>query len=405
MKLLWVKCDLLHPTERGGQIRTLKMLEQLHRRHEVHYLTFHDPADKVGPARAKEYCSRMFPVEWAIPHRRSARFLAQSVQNLGSSLPLVIDRYASDDMRRQFARLRREERYDSIVADFLFPSINLEPLEECVLFQHNVESMIWERYVEQAPDPLRRWYFREQAKRLWRYEQEACRRAAYVAAVSEIDAELMRRKFGLESVAAVPTGVDVDELTPPAGESLESDLVFVGSMDWMPNGDGMNWFLDAILPLIRQQRPETTVTVVGRKPSVSLVARAAAEPGLRVTGTVPDVRPFLWKSAVSIVPLRIGSGTRLKIYEAMAARVPVVSTTIGAEGLDYDPGTMKVADEPREFAARCLELLDDQDERGQQAASAWEMVRERYSWQNAARVFEEILNRARSSRVPNSKSV
>jgi polysaccharide biosynthesis protein PslH len=396
MKILWVKTDLLHPTDRGGQIRTLKILEQLHRRHEIHYLSFHDPANEEGPRRAGEYCSKWWPVTRVVPHRRSAKFVLEAVGNLASPLPLVISRYRSAAMQREFTRLRRQEGYDHVICDFLFPAVNLDPLGECVIFQHNVESMIWRRYVENAKDPVRRIYFKQQAERLWRFERDACRRAAQVIAVSDVDAGIMQQQFGVPGISAAPTGVDVEELTPREPQEARHDLVFVGSMDWMPNIDGITWFLDEILPRIRQRRPQTTVAVVGRKPPAALAARAKSEAGLHVTGTVPDIRPFLWQSSVSVVPLRVGSGTRLKIFEAMAARVPVVTTTIGAEGLVCDEGTVVRADTPDDFAAACLELLDDGQRRQCQVMKAWEMVQSRYSWDSASRVFEQILEQATS---------
>jgi len=386
MKLLWVKTDFLHPTNRGGQVRSLKMLEVLHRRHEVHYLTYHDPDNSEGPARAGEYCRRAWPVTRRIPHRRSLEFGLQLIGNLVSPLPLVITRYRSEAMACEYARLCAAEHYDCVVCDFLFPAPNLEPLEQCIIFQHNVESLIWRRYVEQARDPLRRAYLRVQYQRLWNYERDACRRAAHVVAVSETDAAIFSREFGITRVSAIPTGVDIDYYTPPKPSPSEHDLAFVGSMDWLPNIDGVNWFLDEVLPLIHRKRPQTSVIVIGRNPAASLRDRAKADSRIRVTGTVDDVRPHLWNAAISIVPLRVGSGTRLKIYEAMAARRPVISTSIGVEGLTCDDGTIRIAD-----AAECLALLDDRAGRETVAANAWNMVNARCSWDHVARQFETIL--------------
>src|SRR6185437_13822916 len=135
--------------------------------------------------------------------------------------------------------------------------------------------------------------------------------------------------------------------------------VFVGSMDWMPNSEGILWFVREVLPVIRRRLPECSLTVVGRKPSEEILQLANDDPHITVTGTVPDVRPYLWQSSVSIVPLRIGGGTRLKIYEAMAARSPVVSTTIGAEGLTVSDGEdIRLADTSESFARICVELLE-----------------------------------------------
>jgi glycosyltransferase involved in cell wall biosynthesis len=171
-----------------------------------------------------------------------------------------------------------------------------------------------------------------------------------------------------------------------------SDLVFLGSMDWMPNIDGIHWFTAEVLPLIRKRRPACILAIVGRRPAASVRKLSEKDPLILATGTVADVRPFLWGSDVAIVPLRIGGGTRLKIYEAMAARVPVVSTTIGAEGLKLSNGeNILIANSPRDFADACLELLEDAAARRRIATAAWEMVSACYSWDIVSQKFEQLL--------------
>jgi polysaccharide biosynthesis protein PslH len=398
MRILWAKADFLHPTTKGGQIRTLQTLRHLHRRHEVHYVGLEDTEQPEGVERSNEYCSYVYPVPHRAADKRSPAFLAQLLQGLYSELPVAVLRYRSANMRAVIERLTGKHRFDAIVCDFLAPAPNMPNLSRCVLFQHNVETMIWRRHAEHAPDPLRGAYFRLQANRMFEYERRVCRAVRSVIAVSEEDARLMRQMFGLEKVPAVPTGVDVEFFTPPGENETahKADLVFLGSMDWLPNIDGVLWFTAEVLPLIRQRRPECRVAIVGRKPSPEIQALAEADPMLVVTGTVPDVRPYLWGSTVSVVPLRIGGGTRLKIYEAMAARVPVVSTTIGAEGLEIHPGRdIRIADDATAFAQACLELLEDAGRRQQQEEAAWQLVASRFSWGEVTRQFEEVLEEAR----------
>ena len=178
---------------------------------------------------------------------------------------------------------------------------------------------------------------------------------------------------------------------------MSNDLVFVGSMDWLPNIDGIEWFVREVLPLVRAVRPNCSLALVGRQPPPSLTALAQRDPLIQVSGTVPDIRPYLWSSAVAIVPLRIGGGTRLKIYESMAARVPVISTAVGAEGLDvHHPYDTRLADSPRDFADACLELLAGEELRKRQAAAAWEMVAGNFSWEHVARCFERVLESQRA---------
>jgi glycosyltransferase involved in cell wall biosynthesis len=388
-----VKSDFLHPTTRGGQIRTLEIIKRLHRRNEVHYVGYENPSEPEGFARAGEYSSRAYSIPHPIPSKRSLRYAMLLARGLVSPLPVAVNRWKSVEMREKIAELSGREKFDAMVCDFLAPAPNC-PLEQCVLFQHNVETLIWRRHVENAADPLRRAYLALQARRMEAYEREACRRARQVIAVSDVDAKVMQEIFGIGEVPIAATGVDTEYFEPQERNEAEYDLIFVGSMDWLPNTDGIRYFTASILPLIRRVLPECKVAIVGRTPNAEIQALAAADPRITVTGTVPDVRPYVWKSKLSIVPLRIGGGTRLKIYESMAAACPVVSTSIGAEGLSVShPLNIRIADTPEAFAAECVRLLEGEEERRQLAEAAYCLVRGRFSWDIIAREFEDILGR------------
>jgi polysaccharide biosynthesis protein PslH len=395
MKILWVKTDFLHPTTRGGQIRTLEMVRQLHRRHEVHYVAFDDPAHPEGLARSTEYCSVAHPVPFEPIPKRSIRFGGQLLAGLFSPIPVAGMRWRSQAMRQTVDALTAAQHFDAKVCDFVFPSINLGDLRGWTLFQHNVESVIWERHTESGRTWAHRAYFGLQARRMFEWEKAVCRSASQVVAVSEVDERTMRARFGVERISSVPTGVDLAYFERPASAAVKHDLVFVGSMDWMPNIDGVRWFLDEVFPLIRAKKPDCRLAIVGRQPPPSLVAEQNAH--VTVTGTVPDVRPFLWQAPVSIVPLRIGGGTRLKIFEAMAAGTTVVSTTIGAEGLPVTHGeTIRIADSAQEFAAECLELLNNREARERMAARALGLLRAKFSWEHVTGSFEHALEAAQT---------
>jgi len=391
MRILWVKSDFLHPTTRGGQIRTLEIVKRLHARYEVHYIAYDNPAQPEGLQRAGEYCSRAYPVTLDVPLRRSLKFVAQLAGNLTSSMPLSLSRYCSAVMRDQIAKVLSAAQFDSVVCDFLAPAPNFADMSGVVLFQHNVESMIWRRHVEQAPDPLRKAYFKMQADRMLDWERRMCQAAGRVIAVSPQDATVMRELFGIEAVS-VATGVDLKYFRRPPDAPHKADLVFVGSMDWLPNSDGVNYFVREVLPRIWHRKPDCTLAVVGRAPSPAMQALAQQDSRICVTGTVPDVRPWLWGASASIVPLRIGGGTRLKIYESMAAGTATVSTSIGAEGLDVcHPANIRLADTPDAFAQQCITLLEDVRQRESVAAEALQLVSSRFSWDVVAEEFEKLL--------------
>lgn len=396
MKILWAITHFLHPTNKGGQIRTLEMLRHLHRWHEIHYVAFENPAEPEEVPKSSEYCTRAYPIPHRLPPRGSPAFTLQAAWNLVNPLPLAVSRYQSSRMKKLITDLLQKEHFDRVVCDFLFTAPNIPSLKQTTLFQHNVETSIWDRHLENAGNAFQRAFFRTQRNRMAAYEGKICRESAHVVAVSAKDADGFRSRFGVTGVSQVPTGVDVTSFTPKSVARMErsADLVFVGSMDWLPNIDGCTYFVTKILPIIRQSKPDCKVAIVGRSPGKDILEMGQRDANIVVSGTVPDIRPYLWGSAIAIVPLRVGGGTRLKIYEAMAAKLPVISTTVGAEGLPVVHGkNILLADTPEDFAQQCINLLDSPDLRCQLAENAWNMVSSEYSWERAARIFEEILQK------------
>ncbi len=402
MRILWISPFLLHPTEKGAQIRSLGTLRELHKRNEVHFVALTPGKTEEGVRRMGEYCSKSYLVDHELPSRRSAKFIPQLVANVFTELPLTIERDVNARMRRLVGELMSGGGFDSVVCDFLSSAVNVPDFTRMVLFQHNVETVIWERMSAHGATPLHKWYFRGQARRMRAFEERVCQASRHVVAVSEVDAKRMREDFRITHVTAVATGVDVDYFAPPGKADAVADIVFTGSMDWLPNVDGVRWFVDEILPRIRERRPETTLAVVGRTPGAEILALAERDPKIRVTGTVPDIRPYLWGAKVAVAPLRIGGGTRLKIYEAMAAGVAQVSTAIGAEGLYYRAGEdLHIADTPEAFAERCVALLADGELRRRTAGSALALVNERFGWKQVSLEFERVLEQNRLPVTPN----
>jgi glycosyltransferase involved in cell wall biosynthesis len=396
MHILWVKTELLHPVDKGGRIRTYNMLRALRDQHRITYLTLDNGIAAADAAeRAAEYCDELVRVPFAEAPRGSARFWAELAGNALSPLPYAVAKYRSPAMREEITRLTASGDVDVLVCDFLFPSQNVPQGLPCrtVLFEHNVEALIWKRHMEVRTNPLARAYFRTQWARMRRFEMAECRRFDQVIAVSRDDADVIEREYGIRGVHDVPTGVDTDFFAPTgAVEELPRELVFTGSMDWMPNEDGILWFVEEILPRIHADAPDTSITIVGRNPPARIAALAAEDSRIRVTGTVPDVRPYLERGAVFVVPLRVGGGTRLKVYEALAMERAIVSTTIGCEGLPLVDGTHAViADAPDAFARAVVDLLADPAKRRRLGGAGAEFVRANFRWSRVAEVFSDQI--------------
>jgi glycosyltransferase involved in cell wall biosynthesis len=279
------------------------------------------------------------------------------------------------------------------VADFLtaVPNVPLAGPRPVVLFEHNVEHLIWQRLARIEKRPWRRALLEVEWRKVRRAEGQACRRVRLTLAVSGEDRQRLAEMAPGARVAAIPTGVDLEYFHPNGTAERAASLVFVGSMDWYPNEDGILHFLEAVLPRVRREAPGASLTVVGRNPSTRVRA-AAALSGAEVTGTVDDVRPYVDRAAVFVVPLRVGGGTRLKIFEALAQAKPVVSTRVGAEGLPLVPGRHFVqADDPEDFARAVVALLRDPARRAALGAAGRQLVAERFSWAQVAHEFEQRL--------------
>jgi len=291
VKILWVNTNFMHPTTKGGQIRTLEMLRCLHRRHEIHYVAIENPAFPEGPRRVGEYSTRAYPFQFKIAQKPSLAFYGQLAMRLVAPMPLAVSRFCAPPLGLFLEDLIRRERFDSAVVDHLAPTSYFPRLEEAVFFQHNVETVIWRRHVEHASG-LRKLYFRLQSNRMFAFERRVCRAAGHIVAVSQVDAEQMRSLFGVSRVSEIPTGVDLDFFARPAAPPAGADLVFIGSMDWLPNIDGVTWFVREILPIIRRRRPDCTLAIVGRAPFAEIAQLARRDSKIQVTGTVYDIRPY-----------------------------------------------------------------------------------------------------------------
>jgi sugar transferase (PEP-CTERM/EpsH1 system associated) len=409
MHILWLKTELLHPVDKGGKIRSYNMLRELKRNHRITYLTLDDGACPKAVSAAEEYCHDLIRVPHIARGKFTAGFYSDLLFNLGSSLPYAISKYKSAEMRSQLVRRLIQGDIDVLVCDFLTPAINVDFAVDCptVLFQHNVEAMIWKRHYEVQLNPLKKAYLYGQWMKMRSFEKRLCRKFDTVIAVSAEDREQMRTEYDVDAIFDIPTGVDTDFFRPSGTETCApKNLVFTGSMDWLPNEDAIRYFVHEVLPIVRQRVPDVTLTVVGRNPSPSLIDLAEKDASIVVTGRVDDVRPYIEQAAVYVVPLRIGGGTRLKIYEAMAMEKPIVSTTIGAEGLPLNNGSeLLLADTAESFANSVVQLLDEPELAQGIGACAAATVRQRFGWGQVASRFSDVCQQTVTRKVSTANVV
>jgi sugar transferase (PEP-CTERM/EpsH1 system associated) len=409
MKILWVKAGGLVPPDTGGKIRSYNILRELAREHSVTFFSFYAAHDGDAHPELEDIFERVVCIPLKLPVPKSLAEMRDYVLGLLSAEPYSITKYCVPAVRRRLRALLQQETFDVILCDFLVAAgvIPWEWPTPKVLFTHNVEAAIWRRHYEVAKNPI----WKAISWLEWRKMEAAERRylglADRVLAVSETDRDAFASFLDPDKLKVIPTGVDVDYFQPIPGDEIANSLVFTGSMDWLPNEDGILYFVETILPLIKLQCPQVHLEVVGRSPSRKLQALAEASSAearstetrsteatksVRLTGWVEDIRPFLARGSVCIVPLRIGGGTRLKIFEAMAMGKAVVSTSVGAEGLPVRHGeNILLADTPRDFAESVISLLRDANQRTRLGTAARALVQEKYSWPKVTESFSRAL--------------
>jgi glycosyltransferase involved in cell wall biosynthesis len=257
-----------------------------------------------------------------------------------------------------------------------------------ILREHNFESLIYERFARVDPSPLKRNLARVHGKRLRREEVEFIRSFDGVAAITEVDAAIMRKEVPSANIRIIPAGVDTDYFQPSSLPEDPNRILWIGSLAWDPNVDAVRYFLDSIFPLILKAKPEAIFDIIGV--NSERLAKTAAKFGanVHIHGKVPDIRDYLARSAVVVVPLRIGGGMRLKLLDFFAYGKAVVTTAIGAEGNRAIDGTeVYIRDTPLEISEAILDLLNDPNKRSEMGRNARELVLQHYSWKTIANDF------------------
>lgn len=401
MNILWVKIGGFWPPNVGGRLRSFHIVSELSRRHRVTVLTTHRPDEDAGEAaKHLPFCARVASFPHAAPKAGTFEFLQALVRSWMSPLPVDLRKWRVPMLRAEADAVLRSGQIDVCIADFLYAAENVpqDTAVPMILFEHNVEHMIWKRLAANERNLLRRAALEIEWRKVHRRERRACRRSQAVLAVSEVDRRSLIANAPDAIVRSIPTGVDTEYFRANGTPVKDAHLVFSGAMDWYPNEDAMMFFIREILPLVQRQIPNVTLTIAGRNPSARLRG-VSDQAGVRVTGTVDDVRGYLDEGAVYVVPLRVGGGTRLKIFEALSMGKAVVSTGVGAEGLPIVDGEHYVrADDRGHFADAVVSLLRDPNRRNALGAAGKQLVQSRFSWRSVAEIFErhcqDALNQA-----------
>jgi polysaccharide biosynthesis protein PslH len=407
MRLLVLTPQFPYPPQQGTTIRNYNIIKHLAPRHDITLVSFGTEAELENGGPLRSLCRHIEIVSYPL---RS--FTRRLFTTFASPLPDMALRLKSDLLHEKVSSLRAESfdimQVEGIeMARYFMPhglhlASNKRVQNQKIVFdEHNAEYILQRTAFESDTRMPKRWhaalYSLIQWKKLERYERACCLAASHIAACSDADANAIRTLLNSQSqVTVVPNGVDTSLFVPSdqvcAKPLSEFAMVYAGKMDFRPNIDAMTWFCADILSRIRAELPYAHIVIVGQKPAPR-VAALAHQPGIEVTGWVPDTRPYIADAAVYVVPLRMGSGTRLKVLEAMAMGKAIVSTSRGVEGIDLVPDKdALIADTPNAFAQAVVSLLHDPERRRRLGTNARALAQSRYDWRQIVPRFDDIYN-------------
>jgi len=382
MNVLFLAPRLPWPLDTGGRLRTFNLFKQLSKIARMHMVSFSfESRDEEWKKEIEKLGVRVT----LVPAQESSSF--QRAWNIAfKPLPHSIVKYQIPVMKQTLEDLTKSEHFDAIHIDHIHMAYYNDCFKgiPCFLDAHNVEYKIWERCGEVEPMLIKKLLYYQQSSKMKIYEAIKTKEFKGVFTCSADDKKILSEITpGDVPIYVIPNGVDTEFNSPdPAqGSNEEEAIVFTGSMNWLPNEDAITFFCSQILPLIWQKKESVKFYVVGKHPSPMIKDLARRDPRVIITGRVDDVRPYIRRARVSIVPLRIGGGTRLKILEAMALSQAIVSTSIGAEGIEYTDGkNILVGDSPRDFADKVLALLNDPQKSKKIGMEGRKFVCEKYDW-------------------------
>lgn len=400
MKLFFLTPQLPYPPQQGTTIRNFNIIKHLAPRHKISLISFGTPDELANAEPLRGLCQRIDIAPYP------ARSLTQRAwTTLTSQLPDMALRLKSEKMHATVARIVREEQFDIVQVEGIemaryVTNLKSQNSESKLVFdEHNAEYVLQRTAFESDVRLPKRWhgalYSLIQWKKLEQYERAICQRADHIIACSDKDAGFIKTLLNSKSkITVIPNGVDTRHFVPSdevcAKPLAEVSMVYAGKMDFRPNIDAMTWFAADILPRIRAEIPLAHLVIVGQKPAPRIVA-LKKDPGVEITGWVADTRPFVADAAVYVVPLRMGSGTRLKVLEAMAMGKAIVSTTRGVEGIDCTPGRdVVIADTPATFARVAIDLLRDPARRRWLGHNARALAESKYDWRVIVPAFERV---------------
>jgi sugar transferase (PEP-CTERM/EpsH1 system associated) len=387
MRILQITPRIPYPPDDGGKIGIFNITKYLSMRgHKITLLSL-DSIPVKDMSGLEKFCN-VEPVFANTSNSYLKMFL-----NLFSPSPYTMSKYYIKDFETKLYNLLKKNRFDIVHIDSLHMAYYGKMIKSyfnipIVLREHNVESVIWERYYQESSNLLKKIYAGMQFKKVYKYESKILEVFDKCLMITKEDEKRIKQMNPKIKTAVVPAGVDTSKFFPMDIPEEPYSIVSVASMDWMPNIDGVIWFYKKIFPKIKREIPSAKLYIVGKNPPLEI--KNIVDKNVIVTGYVEDVREYIAKAAVFIVPLKVGGGMRIKILNALAMSKAIVSTSVGCEGIEVTDGkNICVANREEDFARKIIELMLDREKRERIGKNGLELIRKKYTWEKMASLIEE----------------
>jgi len=398
VNILFLTTALPYPLHSGAAIRTFNLIKSIAKRYRITFVAFGNPLQEKDNIKVlKKICAdvKVIPLK-----STKVAPLCILTRSIFSNKPYTIAKYSSRNMKNLLKGFLKNGNIDMIHCDHLHMAQYVQDVTSIpkIIDEHNIETDIAKRFIKHNSSLIKRVsVFLLQYRKLLKYEPSVCKHFNRCLTVSELDKAYIEKMAPEAQVRVIPNGVDLDYFKSQDKETPQKALVFTGAMDWIANEDAMLYFCNDILSLVKVKIPDIKLYIVGRNPSAKAQKLSKGRTDVIITGKVKDVRPYIVKSSVYIVPLRIGGGSRLKILEALAMKKAVVSTSVGCEGLNVShEKNIIVADTPEAFARRTIGLLENKKLREQMGEAGRRLVEAQYGWdaisKRLCRIYDEVIN-------------
>lgn len=393
MKILTLISKFPWPLTDGAVIRDFNLLREASRRHDVSLLCFlFKPSDREHYDALRPYCKKIVGIDLVRPKWRTLTNAARSVVTAD---PFITREYWRREMARALEKFVDEERIDVIHSHFLHMSqyVGHKRTAAFVHDAHNLEHVLWKRMAHATSNPAKKAFMRSQYAKLVRLQQYVARASEKCVVLSDEDRAEYQRICPEADVTTVPNGADVDYWTPRDNGVEPSSILYFGNLGWPPQADAAIYFHDKILPLVRRRVPDVTFCIAGQNPPETV--KALRGDHVTVTGFVPEMRNYVARASVVVMPLRVGAGTKHRVFQALCMKKPVVCSAVAAEGIALTHGeTAMLADDPEAFASATVSLLQNAALRQKLGEQGRQLVLDRYDWRAIYERLEAVFQGA-----------